>query len=93
MEDLEAAIRVLQIKIEATPEDDPARAPMLTELGECFCGRHKQTGDLSDLDASIAHLETAVEATPEGHPDRATRLNNLGVHLSNRYHELGTRRI
>ena len=87
MEELGAAIRELQIKVEATPQGDPTRAPILTDLGKLFCSRHQQTGDRSDLEASITHFEAAVEATPEGHPDRATRLDNLGIHLHNRYYQ------
>ena len=77
----EAAIRELQIELEATPEDHRARAALLDGIGVYLGKRYGRTGNLQ--------AEAAVEATPEDHPDRIGRLNNLGCHLSRRYERTG----
>ncbi|KAI1322799.1 hypothetical protein F5Y16DRAFT_385466 [Xylariaceae sp. FL0255] len=71
MTDLEEAIKIFQQAVDATPENYPDRAIILTNLRNRLNNRYSRTGTMADLEEAIKTARKAVEATPEDHPDRA----------------------
>ena len=83
--DLNYAIDVASMAVDATPQDYLDQAIILSNLRAHLRRRFERTGSMVDLNRAVDVASTAVDATPRDHPDRAGRLSNLGNHLSSRF--------
>ena len=90
MADLDRAIMTKEQAVELTPQDHPARAMYLNNLGAALWCRFKQMGSMDALDRAIMTHKQAIESTPDDHPDRALYLNNLGIALHSRFEQTGS---
>jgi hypothetical protein len=77
MDDLNQAVKVADIALEATPKGHPDRAGRLTNLGNWLSLRFKRTGSIDDLNRAVKIAGMALAATPKDHPNRTAGLNNL----------------
>jgi tetratricopeptide (TPR) repeat protein len=87
MDDLNRAVELSDLALNATPLDHPNRAQYFTNLGNWRGTRFEQTKSMEDLDRAIEAADLAVDATPRDHLDRAGRLHNLGILLSKRFQQ------
>ena len=83
IDDLNRAVDVTSMAVDATPQDHPDRAVILSNLGSHLSRRFERTGSIDDLNRAVDVASMAVDATPQDHPDRASMLSKLGSHLSN----------
>ncbi|KAF2174672.1 hypothetical protein K469DRAFT_756644 [Zopfia rhizophila CBS 207.26] len=90
MEDLNRAVDVADMAVNATPQDHPDRATILNNLGNRLGMRFERTGSMEDLNRAVDVADMAVNVTPRDHPDRAARLNNLGISLGRRFERTGS---
>ncbi|KAI3326723.1 hypothetical protein HD806DRAFT_488009 [Xylariaceae sp. AK1471] len=90
MEDLNQAVEIADVAMEATPIDHPDRASRLDNLGTWLGRRFERTSSMDDLNRAVDIASAAVNATPQDHPDRAGRLNNLGKLLGKRFERTGS---
>ncbi|KAH8796745.1 CHAT domain-containing protein [Hyaloscypha finlandica] len=88
--DLDRAIEVADMAVDATPLDHPDRARRWNNLGNLLGSRFEQTGSMKDLNRAIDVINIAIDATPQDHPDRAGRLSNLGNLLGSRFEQTGS---
>jgi tetratricopeptide (TPR) repeat protein len=89
LEDLEAALNVIQEAVELTPEGHPSRPGCLQNLVASFSDRYQRLGNLEDLEAWLNTIQEAVELTSKGHPDRPGCLQSLALSFGDRYRRLG----
>ena len=89
-EDIEAAVDVGRVAVDAIPEDHPDRAKYLSDLGCHLSARFQRSGAAADLDAAVDLCAAAVAATPAGHPGRASQQANLAAVLEIRALASGT---
>lgn len=54
------AIQLYQESLNKTPQDHPARASQLNDLGARYRGEHQRTGDTEDLDMAIQSYQESV---------------------------------
>ncbi|KAB5581189.1 hypothetical protein GE09DRAFT_1213598 [Coniochaeta sp. 2T2.1] len=85
MADLKEAITVARQAVDQTPDNHPARAVWLNNLGNMLERRYERRGEMAYLDEAITIARQAVASTPHDHPGRAAMLNNLGNKLRSRY--------
>ncbi|RYP43130.1 hypothetical protein DL770_011836 [Monosporascus sp. CRB-9-2] len=90
MDDLNRAVDVADMAVDATPQDHPDRASMFNNLGNLLGRRFERTGSIDDLNRAVDVADMAVNATPQDHPDRAAIFNNLGNLLSSRFERTGS---
>ncbi|KAJ5740123.1 hypothetical protein N7533_012907 [Penicillium manginii] len=90
MDDLNRAIKAMNMAVNSTPEDHPDLARRLGNLGILLGRRFKRTGSMGDHNRAVEVTDMAVNSTPEDHPDRASWLNNLSIHLSKRFEQTGS---
>ncbi|RYP81636.1 hypothetical protein DL770_005844 [Monosporascus sp. CRB-9-2] len=90
MDDLNRAVDVANMAVEATPQDHSDRTGCLSNLGNLLGTRFERTGSMDDLNRAVNVANMAVDATPQDHPGRAGRLNNLGIWLSRRFERTGS---
>ncbi|KAL8367940.1 hypothetical protein RB599_003723 [Gaeumannomyces hyphopodioides] len=90
MDDLNRAVEVTDMAVDATPQDHPDRAAILNNLGGWLGRRFDRTGSMDDLNRAVEVTDMAVDATPQDHPDRAGRLINLGGWLGRRFERTGS---
>ncbi|KAH8747717.1 CHAT domain-containing protein [Diaporthe sp. PMI_573] len=90
MDDLNRAVEVADMAVDATPQDYPDRASRLNNLGTQLGRRFEWTGSMDDLDRAVDVVEMAVDTTPQDHPDRAGILSNLGALLGRRFERTGS---
>ena len=69
MDDLNRAVEVAGMALEAIPHDHPDRAAILNNLETWLDRRFKQTGSIDDLNRAVEVTGIAVEAIPQDHPD------------------------
>jgi hypothetical protein len=84
------AIRRAEQSVAAAPDDHPALAAYLNNLGNKLEKRFECNGRLEDLEKAISRAEQTVAATPDDHPDLAGRLNNLGNKPERRFERNGS---
>ena len=68
--DITNAISVLQRAVNLisnTPEDQPFRVVLLTNLASALWGRFNHSKDVTDLHDAISNQRSAVDLTPPGH--------------------------
>ncbi|MEU6615534.1 CHAT domain-containing protein [Streptomyces parvus] len=82
---LESAIDAAREAVEATADDDPARADRLCELGAGWDTRFGGTQAATDLDTAIDCHRRAVESAGTDHPNRAVFHFRLAAALGARY--------
>ncbi|KAL8366614.1 hypothetical protein RB595_010463 [Gaeumannomyces hyphopodioides] len=90
MEDLNRAIEVTGMAVDATPQNHPDRASYLSNLGNRLGSRFERTGSMEDLNRAVEIAGMAVNATPQNHPNQAGHLNNLGNKLGRRFERTGS---
>jgi len=90
MGDLNSAVNVADMAVNATPQDHPDRAAILNNFGIWLGARFEWTRSMDDLNRAVDVADMAVNATPQGHPDRASRLSNLGNLLGTRFRQTGS---
>ncbi|KAL8364968.1 hypothetical protein RB595_003992 [Gaeumannomyces hyphopodioides] len=90
MDDLNRAVEVANMAVDATPQNHPDRAGRLNSLGNQLGRRFGRTGSMDDLNRAVEVANMAVDATPQNHPDRAGRLNSLGNWLGRRFERTGS---
>jgi methyl coenzyme M reductase subunit C-like uncharacterized protein (methanogenesis marker protein 7) len=90
MDDLNRAVEVTNMAVDATPQDHPDRAACLNNLGSRLGTRFKRTGSIKDLNHAVDVAGMAVDATPQDYPNRAGYLNNLGKLLGRRFERTGS---
>ena len=78
IDDLNRAVDVSGMAVDATPQDDPDRALYLNRLGHALHTRFGQSGSIDDLNRAIDVGGMAIDATPQAAPERAGYSNNLG---------------
>ncbi|KAI0861801.1 hypothetical protein F4860DRAFT_159393 [Xylaria cubensis] len=89
LEDINCAVKLLELALNHTTENYPNRAGILSNLGIWIIARYGLTGSIDDLHRAI-ELSTLAVATSSGdHPDRLGRLNNLANALSMRFQQVG----
>ena len=79
---LNRAVDVINMAVDATPQDHPNRAELLNNFRRCLDIRFRRTGSIDDLDRLIDVTSTALHTIPQDHPDRAQMLDNLGNWLT-----------
>ncbi|EJT69155.1 hypothetical protein GGTG_13264 [Gaeumannomyces tritici R3-111a-1] len=90
MDDLNRAVEVANMAVDATPQNHPNRAGWLSNLGNHLGRRFERTGPMDDLNRAVEVANMAVDATPQNHPDRAAMLYNLGNWLGTRFERTGS---
>jgi hypothetical protein len=90
MDDLNRAVDVADMAVNATPQDHPDRAGRLNNLGSWLGMRFERSGSMDDLHRAVDVSDMAINATPQDHPDRAGILNNLGSWLGRRFERTGS---
>ncbi|KAL8310419.1 hypothetical protein RB597_010314 [Gaeumannomyces tritici] len=90
MDDINRAVKVADMAVDATPQNHPDRASRLSNLGNWLGMRFQLTESMDDINRAVEVAGRAVDATPQNHPDRAGRLNNLGNLLSSRFERTGS---
>ena len=83
--DLDRAIELYGLAIEAVGPDSPNLPSMLNNLGVSFLNRYYRDGSFEDLEQAIKTLADALEKTAEGSPDLPARLDNLANFVWERY--------
>ena len=81
-EDIDIAIMILREAMEMTPENQPARVDMLSNLGAMLATRYEKIGDVGDLEEAIQLTRQGLSATSN---TSATSLRNLGQMLENQF--------
>ncbi len=89
VEDLNAALRLWQQAVQATPKGHPDLPSRLNNLGNGLWTRYSRTGRMEDLEEAIRVHRQAVQATPPDRPNLPSPLNNLGAGLRARYSRTG----
>ena len=69
MDNLNRAINVADIAVNATPQDYPNRATMLNNLRILLGTRFKQTRLMDNLNHTVNITNIAVNTTPQDHPN------------------------
>ncbi|RYP32700.1 hypothetical protein DL768_011129 [Monosporascus sp. mg162] len=90
MDNFNRAVDVVDMAVNATLQDHPDRAAILSNLGSWLGSRFERTGSIDDLNRAVDVADMAVNATPQDHPDRAGWLNNLGNQLGRRFERTGS---
>jgi tetratricopeptide (TPR) repeat protein len=86
---LDEAIRIERMTLEAAPADYPDRAILLNQLAGRIRDRYKRGGQNEDLDDAI-HLGREIQTiTTKGDPKRIKGLNTLAIALHDRYSRTG----
>ncbi|KAI1735348.1 hypothetical protein F4680DRAFT_435627 [Xylaria scruposa] len=88
-EDIDHAIKILQLAFDHTTESNSNRAGILSNLGGWNIALYERTRSMDDLHRAIKFSTLAVETSSEDHPDRPGRLNNLANALSNKFQRVG----
>ncbi|KAL5319062.1 hypothetical protein ACEPPN_014132 [Leptodophora sp. 'Broadleaf-Isolate-01'] len=81
----EEIIELIMQTLDTTPEDDPARAEMLSTLGQVLYDRHLKTGAIVDLDEAVGAMRQVTNILPSGDLELAGALHNLGLLLGHKY--------
>ncbi|KAF5523748.1 hypothetical protein CGCA056_v005567 [Colletotrichum aenigma] len=84
LDDLDEAIAVARMALEATPLHHPKRIENLKNIGLGLRHRFSLTQEIADNDATISHSRDALENTPTG-PDRELFLQHLAQGLEVRF--------
>ena len=87
---LEEAIRVGVLCLEATPTDDPDRALSVSNLAASFADRFDRSGSLADAEEAVRLGQEAVRDLQTPAPPRALALANLGSALASRAEATGS---
>jgi tetratricopeptide (TPR) repeat protein len=85
--DLDRAIGLDRLAVEAVSDGHPDRAGMLSNLGLSLRFRYERTGDHADADEAVDAGQRAVEALSEGDSNRGGMLSNLSESLRLRFKE------
>jgi CHAT domain-containing protein/tetratricopeptide (TPR) repeat protein len=88
IDDVEEAILVTQILVDATSEPK-SRARNLGNLGYLNVLKYEISGSVIHLDDAIKAMEKVVEITPLDHPSRGRRIRDLGLRREMRYSRRG----
>jgi tetratricopeptide (TPR) repeat protein len=76
--DLNASIAAMLAAVDATPDDDQARAAYLSHLGILYLEHFEHEKDTASLDQAVRHAHSSVELTADTAPYRGFRLHNYG---------------
>lgn len=76
-EDLDEALRMLDLAIEAAPDGMPNRELIIFERATAYQYRYQRYGDPADADIAIAVFEQSAARAPERSVERAIALCNL----------------
>ncbi|KAF2185509.1 hypothetical protein K469DRAFT_665117 [Zopfia rhizophila CBS 207.26] len=90
MDDLNRAVEVGDMAVNAIPQGHSDRARYLNNLGHLLGTRFNQMGSMDDLNRAIKVIDIAVNATPQDHSNQATYLKNLGKWLGRRFERTGS---
>jgi tetratricopeptide (TPR) repeat protein len=83
--DVEEAIRLTRLAVDATSQGHPELGSRWNTLGRWFGQKYSRTGDPNDLQSAIACGQKAVTAIPKGSPQKPQHLNNLAIWLGLKY--------
>jgi hypothetical protein len=64
MDDLNQAVKLADMAVEATPQDHPNQALCLNSLGMWLGRRFERTGSMDNLNQAVKVADMALEATP-----------------------------
>ncbi|KAH8898073.1 TPR-like protein [Thozetella sp. PMI_491] len=90
VDELNRAVEVTSMALDATPQNHPDRASILSNLGTLLSKRFEWTGLIDDINQAIEVANMAVDDIPQDHHDRASILSNLGTLLSKRFKWTGS---
>ncbi|KAH6871552.1 CHAT domain-containing protein [Thelonectria olida] len=90
IEDLDDAIKVVNMAVDDMSPDHPALAGALGDLAKQRHMRFELTGLTEDLDHAIEIAAKAVKDLPQDHPDFASLLGNFGYWHMERYEHIGS---
>ncbi|RYP29513.1 hypothetical protein DL767_006703 [Monosporascus sp. MG133] len=90
MDDLNRAVYVADMAVNAIPQGHPDRAACLNNLGSMLGSRFHRTGSMDDLNRAVDVADMAIKATSQDPPNRAGRLSNLGNLLGSRFDRTGS---
>ncbi|KAK1855454.1 TPR domain-containing protein [Colletotrichum chrysophilum] len=88
LDDLDEAIAVARMALEATPLQHPKKIENLKNIGFGLRHRFSLTQEIADNDATISHSRDALEITPTGE-DRELFLQHVAQGLEVRFHLVG----
>ena len=90
LDDLNAAVRAIELACESIPDVEPDKALPLNSLGNAFLTRYHRTGSLDDLNSAVKAHKQSVDLTPDAHPALVARLANYGVSLQTSFSRTGS---
>ncbi|RYP20115.1 hypothetical protein DL765_002957 [Monosporascus sp. GIB2] len=90
IDDLNRAVDVTDVAVDATPQDHPNKAAWLYNLGTLLGMRFERTDSIDELNRAVNVASMIVEAAPQDHPSRVMWLNNLGLWLGRRFERTGS---
>ncbi|KAL8310416.1 hypothetical protein RB597_010314 [Gaeumannomyces tritici] len=90
MDDINRAVKVADMAVDATPQNHPDRASRLSNLGNWLGMRFQLTESMDDINRAVEVANTAVNATPQNHPNRAVCSSNFGNWLGRRFERTGS---
>jgi tetratricopeptide (TPR) repeat protein len=86
---VERAVSALEVAVQVTLDDDPAKPVHLGDLGNLYSIRFIRFGDGADIDRAISSHRDAVRRIPDDHVEEASCLTNLGRAYGIRFQWLG----
>ncbi|PKX91354.1 uncharacterized protein P174DRAFT_374546, partial [Aspergillus novofumigatus IBT 16806] len=63
VDNLNRAVKVAEMAVDATPQNHPDRARWLSNLGNLLCKRFQRTGSIDDLNRAVGVGNMTVDAT------------------------------
>ncbi|MFB7253714.1 CHAT domain-containing tetratricopeptide repeat protein [Streptomyces nojiriensis] len=88
-EDQAQSVRLCRRIVHSLPEDHPARAALLSNLGIALLMRATYTTAVTGLDEAVETVRAAVRAVSDQDPERPVYLTNLGLALRARFERSG----